>query len=681
MTNQHQNYMTKHAADLAAGGYSFLPVVPGDKAPGECIGGYWRKMTNWQRYCANPPTADEIAIWKSWRECSVGITGRGLAPIDVDTLHPELSDRVEAYLRQKLGAAVIKRVGQAPKFLILCRAAADARYRKSREYRMPGDAPDAKAHSIEILCGNSRNVQFVAYGIHPATGAPYEWHGGEPTFAETWLLPEFTNEDITALFAEFDRIAGALGGVLKSRGALEDDEPGQSDRPRNLTATRAEIESALRYTPNEDVHYDDWFRMACAIKTALGEDGFDVFEDWSKASAKYVPEATRRAWESINQDPDRKRVAGADSIFKLARKNGWKGYSAVQRGKLYAIPPGEVRPFLDDIWLVRKLLTAGGMSVIYGDSNAGKTAFTMALGYHVASGRRFANLRTEKGCVVYVAAEAGRSSQNRLVALYEHHGDDRAQVPFYLVPCPVNLLDPLADLDRLGEVIEEVSKDWGGAALVVIDTLSRAIAGGNENSPDDMGAFVANIDALRSRTKAHVAIVHHCGKDAAKGARGHSLLRAATDTEIEISKPEDSDTGTAKVTKLRDAEFVKPMGYQLEGKRIGYDDLGDEVSAVYAVMLDAAPEVDFANKKVPLVGDEANLIALIRKARGTLGVDKARNMFVGARAKRVPGKTDDAHKKAFQRAKKDLISGGHVEESGGALVANPRTNPRTNEAP
>ena len=33
-------------------------------------------------------------------------------------------------------------------------------------------------------------------------------------------------------------------------------------------------------------------------------------------------------------------------------------------------------------------------------------------------------------------------------------------------------------------------------------------------------------------------LVHHTGKDTAKGARGHSLLRAATDTEIEVKREE-----------------------------------------------------------------------------------------------------------------------------------------------
>ncbi len=49
-----------------------------------------------------------------------------------------------------------------------------------------------------------------------------------------------------------------------------------------------------------------------------------------------------------------------------------------------------------------------------------------------------------------------------------------------------------------------------------------------------MGALVRCMDLIRQETGACVLFVHHSGKDAAKGARGHSLLRAAIDTEIEV---------------------------------------------------------------------------------------------------------------------------------------------------
>jgi RecA-family ATPase len=67
----------------------------------------------------------------------------------------------------------------------------------------------------------------------------------------------------------------------------------------------------------------------------------------------------------------------------------------------------------------------------------------------------------------------------------------------------------------------------------------------------DMTSFVRNMDTLRQTTGAHLMVVHHTGKDAARGARGHNSLRAATDTEIEVQIDEDG-TRSAMVTKQRD---------------------------------------------------------------------------------------------------------------------------------
>ena len=86
---------------------------------------------------------------------------------------------------------------------------------------------------------------------------------------------------------------------------------------------------------------------------------------------------------------------------------------------------GDVRPqkgplsvvFADDLpeaftppdELVEGVLTVGGGSVLYGDSNSGKTFFTIDLACAVARGVPWMGRRTEPGLVVYVAAESPQS--------------------------------------------------------------------------------------------------------------------------------------------------------------------------------------------------------------------------------------------------------------------------------
>jgi hypothetical protein len=104
--------------------------------------------------------------------------------------------------------------------------------------------------------------------------------------------------------------------------------------------------------------------------------------------------------------------------------------------------------------------------------------------------------------------------------------------------------------------------------MVVFDTLARAMAGGNENSPEDMGMLVRHSDMIRAKTGAHVLWVHHTGKDLLKGARGHSSLRAATDTELEVTHDEASGARVLKVTKQRD---ISSVGLELAGKLIAVE--------------------------------------------------------------------------------------------------------------
>jgi hypothetical protein len=259
-----------------------------------------------------------------------------------------------------------------------------------------------------------------------------------------------------------------------------------------------------------------------------------------------------------------------------------------QRSKLYWRRYSEIEPRLGETSLVQKLLGEGAMSVVYGQSNTGKTFFAMALAHAIATGQPFAGLKVTQGAVVYVAAEAGVSAENRVAALRQ--ACEARDVPFALVPCPVDLLRGDGDTAPLIELIRAVEAELGKVRLVVIDTLSRAIAGGNENDSADMGALVKHLDAVRNASRAHVMVVHHAGKDQAKGARGHSLLRAATDTEIEIAD------GVATTTKQRDMEASPPIGFDLKVVELGTGPDGMTVTSCVCVPMQAGSAAeDFAD--------------------------------------------------------------------------------------
>jgi KaiC/GvpD/RAD55 family RecA-like ATPase len=229
-----------------------------------------------------------------------------------------------------------------------------------------------------------------------------------------------------------------------------------------------------------------------------------------------------------------------------------------------------LEPDLENRELIKGLIGRGTTVMIYGEAGCGKTFLTLDLALNIAAGRNWFGMKTPlPGKVIYVAAEAGRSIKNRVAAwAMENEVDD---VDFRAVVSPVDLCHPRGgDVDRLIEAI-------GGADVVIIDTVSRALAGGNENAPDDMGAFVTALDAMRDSLACTVIVVHHIGKDSSRGGRGHSLLHCAVDTEIEVERCDD--ISLARVTKQRDGPGGAEYGFRLKPVVLGMDEDHDVVTS------------------------------------------------------------------------------------------------------
>ena len=78
------------------------------------------------------------------------------------------------------------------------------------------------------------------------------------------------------------------------------------------------IRAALAYVPPDDRVV--WWRTGMAIKSELGDEGFRVWDDWSKTSASYKPSHALSVWKGIKSSGGVKIA----SLFFLARANGWK---------------------------------------------------------------------------------------------------------------------------------------------------------------------------------------------------------------------------------------------------------------------------------------------------------------------------------------------------------------------
>jgi KaiC/GvpD/RAD55 family RecA-like ATPase len=239
----------------------------------------------------------------------------------------------------------------------------------------------------------------------------------------------------------------------------------------------------------------------------------------------------------------------------------------------------QISPVLDGSDFVQGVLMEGSSAVVYGESTAGKTFFTTDLALRVAAGMKWNGRRVDQGGVVYVAMEGGTGFRNRVHAFMAEHQLEGMRLPFAAIPASVNLLDAGADMDRLLGAIQAATERMGiPIKLIVLDTLSRAMAGGNENDSADMGALVRNMDTVREQTGACVLAIHHSGKDISKGARGHSLLRAALDTEIEVRADDATGIRTATVVKQREMAKGDTFTFTLRSHLVGKNRHGEDVT-------------------------------------------------------------------------------------------------------
>lgn len=315
--------------------------------------------------------------------------------------------------------------------------------------------------------------------------------------------------------------------------------------------------------------------------------------------------------------------------------------------------------------LIEGLLDQETLAVVYGPSNGGKTFIVMDLAFHIATGRKWYGRDVTPGLVVYVAAEGGRNIHKRLAALKAHYAPTEP-VAFALVPCPIDLRTDTADVKALVALVRDVERQHGQKAqLVVVDTLSRALAGGDENASTDMGAFILNVDRLRAEVRATALVIHHTGKNVARGMRGWSGLLGALDTELEVEPAEDKRGGNLVATKQRDMPLGKALGYRLIDVEIGKDATGRSLKSCVV-------------RFVPLDFDEAHPVQVPLSAHGQRMLDALElateeiRAAKGASPEAVIRVTSAEWEKAFRdiggtgqrtaiyQIRDELVSGGHV---------------------
>jgi hypothetical protein len=297
-------------------------------------------------------------------------------------------------------------------------------------------------------------------------------------------------------------------------------------------------------------------------------------------------------------------------------------------------------------WLIQGVIPQRSFVALYAPPASFKSFIALDIAECIATGRPFLNNEIAKtGAVLYIAGEGHGGIGTRIKALKTHHNTpEGAQV--YFLRRQVNLRSSQSDLKDLVAAIDEVQAiNDIKFEMIVIDTLARAFGGGNENASEDMGAFITAAGAIQGRYECSLLVVHHAGKDATKGLRGHSSLLGAVDTELEIIRIEGAKppAGILHISKQKDGEDGQRIGFRMVEVSTGSGGVVDFQSGESSLAVEHDSEMDTSQKSskkkdksesdsiklTPTQQIALNCLFEIRNTHGTMQtVDGMRNKCV-----------------------------------------------------
>ena len=254
------------------------------------------------------------------------------------------------------------------------------------------------------------------------------------------------------------------------------------------------------------------------------------------------------------------------TVTKSEPRNGTEApeskprYKLLNGGDLHNLPPLA--------WRVRGVLPAVGLAALYGPSASGKSFLGFDMAAAMAEGMQWFGCRVETAPVVYAALEGEAGFKLRAQAWEAHKGRTLPD-GLQMMMQPFKLTDP-RDINDFAKVVP-------AGAVVFIDTLNRAAPTADENSSKDMGEILEAAKRLQSLTSGLVVLIHHTGKDATKGLRGHSSLFATLDGAIEVIR--NGSHREWKSAKVKDGIDGATFPFKLEIEVLGTDEYGDPITS------------------------------------------------------------------------------------------------------
>ena len=286
---------------------------------------------------------------------------------------------------------------------------------------------------------------------------------------------------------------------------------------------------------------DDWEHLETKVRNA--------YEYNTSAPGNMTP-AYREAVKAQKFKPVRSELVATGMEFTAGRFRGvdWLG--------MQSISPPE--------WIIDGLLPKDSYAMLFGAPGTFKTFVALDMALSIALGDLFladsapwARKIIASGPVLFTAGEGRSGIARRARAWVQTHAAGMSPDNFVL-------MDPVPLISEELEPFLNVAKSFHDQyALVVIDTIGRAMQGADENAQKEASKFTAMVETLRRELGASVLALHHTGHGDSSRERGSTVFGADADLRLRLDRVEKHYAVTLSVVKQKDAEEGNPTKIEL----------------------------------------------------------------------------------------------------------------------
>jgi hypothetical protein len=257
-----------------------------------------------------------------------------------------------------------------------------------------------------------------------------------------------------------------------------------------------------------------------------------------------------------------------------------------QRGKriFVTMTEDDIDELPDLEYLITGILQTATVSLVFGDSNVGKTFFALHIAQCIARGLQWYGRDIKAGPVLYIYAEGIRGLKPRSQAWRKHYNAGKT-TNIQFIGFPVHLLQERSTLiDTVASLEATRGEKY---ALIVVDTFSNCAGGISQNDQMEIAKVLATAHELVRDYGAHVLVVHHTNNTGK--FNGSAAFKNHVDTMIELKKADATGPIVMHCEKQRDGEYFKDILLDLQVVELGLNQNYESVTSCVMVLSQSKP--------------------------------------------------------------------------------------------